>query len=233
MRGVKSPGLRTKAIALRTQGASFKTIRAKLGIPLSTLSGWLRDIPLTKQQKTELDRRWRQALVTARKEAVKWHNAQKAKRLFEAKQLADNVLSNISIQDPLTLELALAFLYLGEGSKTGGRTAMGNSNPLILRFFLASVEHLYNLKSEQIRCYLHLRADQDENAMKQYWSRELGIPVNQFGKTSFDLRTKGRATYPNYKGVCAVECGQVAIQRRLRYIADGFCERVGAQKLLQ
>lgn len=36
---------------MRTQGHSLPFIHKELGIPKSTLSHWLRDVPLTKKQK--------------------------------------------------------------------------------------------------------------------------------------------------------------------------------------
>ena len=225
-------GSKPKAVALRKQGVSMGAIETTLGIPRSTLSGWFKDIQLSKKQQQALAKRARQALIRARKRAVAWHNAQKAGRLSEAQLQAADILKKIPNGDTVSLELALAFLYLGEGAKRDGQTSLGNANPVILRFFLSSLYQLYDCKPEQIKCYLHLRADQNDKAMKRYWSKALQIPIGRFGKTSFDMRTKGRATYQTYKGVCLIECSRVAIQRRLRYIANGFCERIGTQKLL-
>ena len=39
-----------EAIKLRKQGFSYNEIKNKLGVPKSTLSGWFRDILLTKKK---------------------------------------------------------------------------------------------------------------------------------------------------------------------------------------
>jgi len=62
--------------------------------------------------------------------------------------------------------------------------------------------------------------------MKKYWSKELNAPVERFGKVSIDKRTLGKPTYPDYKGVCVVDCGNVAIQRKLVYISKKFCQKI-------
>lgn len=209
------------AIELRRRGNSIKDIEKALGIPRSTLSGWLRTVPLTKKHRASLERRAKQALVKARGEAVKWHNSQKAVRMQIAAAAASDFLKRIP-NTVDTLELALAFLYLGEGSKTS-QTAMGSSNPCIAIFFVRCLQRIYSVPTESIRCYLHLRADQDIEKMEQYWSAQLNLPRSNFGKASIDVRTKGRPTYSNYKGVCLIVCGKVEIQRRLMYIASGFC----------
>ncbi len=220
---------RREATGLRKRGMSYKKISKRLSVPLSTLSGWLKDIELTDTQRKKLEADWRQGLVKARVKAAHWHREQKKQRLVKAASDAKDSLKNISSEDKYVVELALALLYLGEGTK-GDKLALGNSNPLILQFFLSSLYRLYRITSNDVRCYMHLRADQDEQKLKRYWSKHLCVPLKRFGKTSFDKRTMGRPTYPTYKGVCLVECSRVAIQRRLMYIANGFCARVAHKK---
>ncbi|MCR4275969.1 MAG: hypothetical protein NUV90_01120 [Candidatus Parcubacteria bacterium] len=213
------------AIILRRKGNSIGSIETMLGIPRSTLSGWFRSVPLTKRQQQNLKKRWEQGLVKARVKAVHWHNAQKNARLEKAAQMGAETLKHLS-NDAAILELALAFLYLGEGSKTHDGTSLGSSDPRIAKFFVRSLSKIYNVSTENIRCYLHLRADQNVEKMKRYWSHELRLPLSNFGKASIDKRTEGRPTYPHYKGVCLIECGRVDIRRRLMYIANGFCDKI-------
>jgi hypothetical protein len=216
--------LKPKAIALRRQGNSIGSIEEMLGIPRSTLSGWFRSVPLTEKQKVNLKERWVQGLIKARVKAVEWHNGQKEDRIEQAAQSAAKVLEDIP-DDEATLELALAFLYLGEGAKTNSQTALGSSDPRIAKFFVRAMRKIYDMPVKNIRCYLHLRADQDIEKMKRYWSQELQLPLANFGKASIDRRTEGRPTYAHYKGVCLINCGRVDIQRRLMYIANSFCDK--------
>lgn len=59
---------REKAIQLRQKGMSYKQIRAIVGGSSSSLSLWLRDVPLTDLQKAGLRRRKQEAIErTARK----------------------------------------------------------------------------------------------------------------------------------------------------------------------
>ncbi len=214
-----------KAISLRKEGLSIREIENRLGIPRSTLSGWLKAVELTEVQKRILKTKYRNGLILARKKAVLWHNQQKFSRLKNAEEQADKVLSRINTTNEI-LELALALLYLGEGSKKNLTTSMGNSDPLVLKFFLSVIQKVYGLEIMEIRAYLHLRADQDPKKMLKYWSKELGIPISSFKKTSIDKRTIQTITYPHYKGVCVIECGNVAIQRKLVYISRKFCEKI-------
>lgn len=218
--------LKGRAVSMRRHGASVRDIENRLGIPRSNLSYWFRGVVLSKHHKQLLQKRHEKALIAARKEAVKWHNGQKAARMTDARRSALESLTRIDQSSNAIIELALSILYLGEGMKKSGMTSMGNSDPLILRFFVRTLNHLYAIPLEAMRCELHLRSDQDQKHLVRYWSKTLGIPARNFGKTSLDIRTKGRPTYPHYKGVCIVRCGRVAIQRKLVYIANTFCENI-------
>ena len=215
--------LRNDVIAQRKQGKSLKSISSSLGVPLSTLRRWLKNVDLSYEQKQHLEQLGRTGLIAARIKASEWHQTQKKKRVADIKNSAKTFLKK-STNNLMALEIALAFLYLGEGAKTQSRTALGSSDVRIARFFVESVITLYKVSKSKIRCNLHLRADQDSDDMIEYWSRALQLPKTNFGKSSFDLRTKGRSTYATYKGVCLISCGRVDIQRRLMYIANGFCD---------
>jgi hypothetical protein len=217
-----------EAVRLRTQGKSLPYINTTLGIPKSTLSNWFKDIKLTEKQKETLNNNWKKALIDARSKATLWHNNEKRKRLLTAEQEGLSLLQKIDIHNIYTTELALALLYLGEGTKRQNETAMGSSDPVILKFFVACLRRIYMVPEEKIRCELHLRADQDPDTLRTYWAKELNISEDNFNKPYLDQRTKGVTSYDSYKGVCLVRCGRVAIQRKLVYIAKHFCTEISA-----
>lgn len=218
--------LKPKAIKLRKRGKSIPYIENKLGIPRSTLSGWLKDVRLSGIQKKILKNNWRNALIFARKRAVIWHNQQKEQRLKIANEQASHLLAKLNTADSNILDIALAFLYLGEGFKKSAGTGIGNSDPLILKFFISVLKISYSIAPSKVKCELHLRADQNPEKMKKFWSKTLDVPIKNFGKASIDYRTKGTITYPHYKGVCVIRCGNVAIQRKLVYFSEMFCKKV-------
>ena len=213
---------------MRENGNSIREIEKILKIPRSTLSGWFKNIKLTKEQKSKLNKNWQNALDYARKKAVVWHNKQKEIRIREAQNEAINTLKNIDKNDNYILELALAMLYLGEGAKSNG-TSMGNSNPLILKFFIKSIKTLFNIDKSDIMCDLHLRSDQNIKETILYWSNELDIPKIQFSAIK-DKRVVKSKTYSYYKGVCVVRCGRIAVQRRIVHLAEEFSKIVIARQ---
>ncbi len=221
--------LKSEAIRLRKKGKSLPYIHQKLGIPKSTLSYWLKEVILTTTQKQKLHKDWQEALTKARIGAALWHNTEKAKRLKSAEIEGISLLKRIDMSDVNITELALAILYLGEGTKAKSETGMGSSDPLILKFFITCLRKIYAVPEEKIKCELHLRADQDPEKMIEFWSNELHVSKDNFTKPYLDKRTKGKVTYESYKGVCLIRCGQVAIQRKLVYIAKHFCSEIATK----
>jgi len=222
--------LKPEAIRLRKSGRSLPYIHKKLQVPKSTLSYWFKNIQLTKRQKERLRKNWENGLVKARKKAAKWHNEQKTLRMKKAAEQARETLDKLQESENEVKEIALAFLYLGEGTKAKEETGMGSSDPQILKFFISCLIEIYAVPVADIRCELHLRADQNGQKMITYWSKKLGVPKDNFYKPHHDKRTAGTSTYATYKGVCLVRCGRVAIQRKLVYIARHYCNDVIASR---
>lgn len=214
---------------LRKKGISITSIEREYGIPRSTLSGWFRTIELTEEQRTRLMKNSQDGWKKARAKAVLAHNALKARRIQIAEEEAVSVLSRLELSSEV-LDIAFAMLYFGEGAKSN-ITSIGNANPTVLRFVLAVLYKNYKLKPSDIRCDLHLRADQDEEEMKKYWAKQLCLPLEQFKYVTHDRRTVGSPTYDHYKGVCVITCGQIAIQRKLISLYNQFCTKVSKEIL--
>jgi|SRR3989344_2606238 len=222
--------IKPKAIELRQQGYSLRDVERILKIPKSTLSGWFKNVQLSEKHRLKLEENRRRSLIKARKFAVLRHSGQREIRENIAKEEALLVLSKLKVGNLQVLELALAMLYFGEGFKKD-RTGIGSSDPLILKFFIKSLEEIYKFDKSKIRCELHLRADQNPIEVKRFWMEQLGLPLSSFyKKVSVDKRTLGSVTYPTYNGVCVLNCGNIAIQRRLVYLGKLFCEQLTQEK---
>lgn len=216
--------LKEAAIALRKSGQSIKTIHRNLGVPISTLSGWLKDIELSQEHRNKLRQNKDDAWRRARQRATDWHHAQKALHNLKAKQEAQNTLSHVELTDE-TLDLTLAILFFGNGSRSES-SPISSSIPSTLRFILSVLHKNYGVDPKVIRYGLSIRSDQDIETLKNFWAKELSIDSAQFKSIHIDKRTAGKATDDFYKGVCIVNFSSVAIQRKLRYLYTLFCERI-------
>jgi len=124
------------------------------------------------------------------------------------------------------LELALAILYLGEGTKKSSGFRMSNSDPMILKTAIEILRQIYGIDRQKIKCGLNLRADQDPQKLKQFWAKELDVPMSNFTYIFVDKRTAPTKTYPSYKGVCMIRTGTVATKERLMEVAVRFCKKI-------
>lgn len=217
------------AVSLRKTGMSMTVIERKLDIPRSTLSGWFKNIIISEEQRLRLMKNRRDGWAKARIKAAESHRAHKTKRLLKAKQEAMETLEEIEITDAV-LDLAFAMLYFGEGAKSGG-TSISSSDPKILRFVINVLKRNYSVDVDKMRFDLHLRMDQSSDKLKKYWAQELNVPLGRFKYAAFDRRSEGKPTYEHYKGVCVLNCGQIAIQRKLLYLYNLFCEKVAEQNV--
>lgn len=229
MRSSYSEGVRQEAEALRRKGISLKDIHQRLNIPLSTLSGWLKNVPLSKDQTKNLEKKRLESLSKARILASKRHVELKNFRIQKIENQVDRDYADMQTESNWKdIEIQLAMLYLGEGTKKKDELGLGNSDPQVLKFYLSALEIVYGISRTGLRASLHVRADQDELALKSYWSSQLLIPIQQFKYVLIDKRTIGKPTYPDYYGVCYIGGGGVEIQRRLLYLAKVTCLNVSS-----
>lgn len=173
-------GLKDRAIKLRKLGNSYNLIAKELGVSKSTLSSWLKNEPFEPN-----------ALVLKRiSESIalssKIKNKQKLENIKQASKDAANGLGKITKRDLLMLGIGL---YMGEGSKMYEIIRVINSDPKIIKLSIKWLTDSCGLTTDNFTLAIHIYPDLDKNATLKYWSKQTGIPLNQFGKTQIDLRS--------------------------------------------
>ena len=115
-------------------------------------------------------------------------------------------------------------LCLGEASKYGGGSSsfsLGSSDPRIVVLFLRLLKKCFDFNLEKVRCTVQCRADQDIDALQNYWLKVTGVPKRLFYKPLVDPRTKGKPTKKsNYRGVLKVDYFSTRVQLELESLAD-------------
>lgn len=219
---------REKIRQLRYKGLTYPEIIVELGrpIPKSTLSYICRDVILPATYKNKIERLNRKHLDIARQKALAVNRSNREKLItsIRAKNLE---FANLSEREA---KIALAYLYLGEGSKrsTFRGLALGNSDPLVITAYIKLLQRCYDISPENIKVRILYRADQKLDQLESYWSEITGIPRNNFYKTKPDPRTIGRPTIrSDYKGVCVLYCKGADKQLELQIITDIIVENMG------
>lgn len=158
---------------------SYTLIHERLGVPKSTLSGWLRNIPYTPNN-TVLERikRGQGAYGIARQKA----------RVIEISQFKEKGIQEIGSLSKRDLWMVGLGLWIGEGSKTIEQIRLVNSDPRVIRLFVHWLREICKLEDENITVAMHLYPDSDPLASMRYWMRITSLPSGQFRKTQIDRR---------------------------------------------
>jgi hypothetical protein len=208
-----------KARALRAEGKSYSEIKNVLKVSKSSLSLWLRDMPLTPEQM-------RKVRDFNPRKIERYRATMESKREKRLSQAYTKVCSDVGQMSDRELFIAGLFLYWGEGAKTMRGTLMvSNTDPEVLRFFLRWLEALGAARSK-VRVKLHLYVDMDVQKETAFWSDILSISVSQFRNPYIKSSTLSGITYKTGygHGTCNVFLGDIAlweyIMMALKYIKE-------------
>ncbi len=198
------------ALDLRRQGYCYKDILAKVPVAKSTLSNWLKDLPLTDEENEFLqDRR----STNISKGRVRAGNSLHKKRLERDEEVFRNARISFNLHKDNPAFVTGIALYWAEGSKRNSGFSFINSDEEMLEVMINWIEDFLTVRRKDIRArlYTHQAFIADNN--ERHWSERLRIPKENFGKTIIKpsgLTVKKR---PNYKGCLRIEIGSVACLR--------------------
>lgn len=222
--------LREKARKLRSKGKTYSEIQKTLGIsiPKSTLSDWCQSVVLPDWYKKKIqefnNKNFKKAQAMA-------HTSIRRKReiyLNGVRKEASMILKKFNQEG---LKVALAMLYLGEGTKWKSHSglSLGSSDPNIILLYISLLKKCYKIEPQILKCRISYRADQNIDELEEYWSTITGISRENFYKTKPDPRTKGKKTKKlDYKGVCVLICAGAKIQLELEEISKILLKKLRA-----
>lgn len=145
----------------------------------STLSLWLRDIPLTEDQQRALTVRGPEATTARHAE----NRAVAARRRAHLRAQAREQIAELSESE---LFVAGVVAYWAEGSKNkpwrhGQSVQFMNSDPAMIRLFLAWLR-LVGVSGERLIFRLHIHESAAASEAIAFWSHIVGASQGQFGK---------------------------------------------------
>ena len=215
---------------LRSDGLTYREINQRLGsaVPKSSLTYMCADI----EPQGGYHERIRDSNLT-RLDFVRELAIKKNREIFNAK-LDDmrqrSLYAADAVKDPEIAKIALAMLYLGEGSKWKSTRGLrlGSSDPQIIVTYIRLLEVCFGVERVRLRARIQHRADQDAEELLGYWHEVTSIPKQHFQKSYADRRTIGHPTmHANYKGVCTIIGGGTYVQLELSIIAGIIGETMG------
>jgi hypothetical protein len=162
------PGTSERARRLRADGWSVRAIARELKIAQSTASLWVRDVPLSDEQRRRLDQ------LSDRQRAG---NAARARRAREARLDAQQLGRTIArIDEPL--HRTGCMLYWAEGSKSRNQVVFVNSDVHMMRVFLEFLHQCCGVPDDSIALSIncHLGNGVTAREIERWWLERLDLP---------------------------------------------------------
>ena len=166
------PDERALARRLRAdEGLSLREIAARVGVAVSTVSLWVRDVELTPEQEAALEAR-----NPARNGQLLGARNSSARRRGERRAAQEHGRDLARTGEPGYA--AGCMLYWGEGSKNRNEAILVNSDPALVASFLAFLRQYYDLADSQValsvNCFLNNGLTLAE--IEAWWLERLGLP---------------------------------------------------------
>jgi vacuolar-type H+-ATPase subunit H len=206
---------RNEARLLREKGWSIREISQEIKCAKSSISGWVRDIPLTSKQIERLDDKQDKA----RAKAAEHPNSLKAKYKRIRQEIIDNAASEINrYPSREVLKFAGACLYWAEGSKASvNMVNFSNSDPAMIALMMKFFRKVCKVCDHKFRGMVHIHPHLDGKRAEQFWSQVSGIPLAQFHKLQYaqsKASKQKRDTLP--LGTFRIVICDVALQSRIK-----------------
>lgn len=222
--------LREQAIKLRTQGHTYGQIKRELKVAKSTLSGWLRNLPLDEKQLELLAKNRERAKDLAIERYIETRKNQKFARL---KLVLNEQCRKLLPLSEKELFLCGLFLYWGEGEKRHGIISISNTDPRVIKFALYWMTNLLKIPREKIRINLHLYKDMSIDEATNFWSNILDIPKIQFNKPYIKKTNREGLTYKSFgHGTCKLYAGSVLLSEKIAMSIKAISDKYGAKNNL-
>ncbi|PIZ66552.1 hypothetical protein CO051_00720 [Candidatus Roizmanbacteria bacterium CG_4_9_14_0_2_um_filter_39_13] len=170
--------LKYKAIQLRKDGMPYSEIGELVHVSKASLSLWLRDIPLTSQQKERLVQKRLQF-------ANKGAQLRKQKRIQNTKAIVNKTKQDIGKMNLRELLLIGISLYWAEGAKqketnVSQKVAFSNSDAPMIKIFLLWLDTICNVSLQKVKLELYIHESADIKKAIDYWRDKLKVDQSTY-----------------------------------------------------
>ncbi len=128
------PSEKTRALALRQQGLTYREIQEQVPVSASTLSAWLRDVTLTEAQQTRIHG----INLQVRHRFIEYNHRKRNAAIARHKSWRETAKAEAGIISSELLKWIGVALYWGEGTKLGSKNKLrfSNSDPSMIQLFM-------------------------------------------------------------------------------------------------
>jgi len=214
--------IKKEAKHLRATGKTYSEIKLLLNIPKSTLSNWLsKKYSGVFNKKAQLIHLSKIRPIAA---------AAKKKRSEIKKEILREKIAKEIKSYPLNhqgfLKSILAILYLAEGAKYEGVSGLKfvNTDPNLSQFYINLLRTCFVIDESRFRIRLHLHYYHKLKKSKEFWSKLLNVPLNQFQSVYIKKRSRKKRFRKNFMGICFINYLDSTIRKELLELANQLQE---------
>jgi transcriptional regulator with XRE-family HTH domain len=174
---------RLRARELRADGLSVKQIERELGVSRSSVSVWVRDVPLDDERRALLVARSRLGPIVAAERKAERARDRRRVHQEDGRRLA---------RERDTSYAAGCMLYWAEGSKARNKVQLTNSDPELLVHFAAFLRMHFHVAPASMRLACNLFADHVERQreIERFWLHRLQLPPSSLTKSMVNVWSK-------------------------------------------
>jgi hypothetical protein len=160
---------RERARELRAESWTLLDIARELDVSKGSVSLWVRDVEFVPRPRNRGHAAHKPHPLTIKKQA----------EIDRCRLDAERWLGSMSDRELAFFCLAL---YAGEGAKADKSVKFANTDPRLMRVFVAWFRKEFQIDETRLRMVVYLHEDLDIVAATAFWSEAVGIPESQFTK---------------------------------------------------
>ncbi len=198
-----------RAVKLRRDGLSYNLILKKVKVSKSTLSIWLREVELTKEQKNQF---------LSKMEKVRYKIAKRkvANRLYKTKMIIKKAKKEIKIYKNNPFFLVGMALYWAEGAKNPMESVkFSNSDEKMIALMMKWFRKICKVPEKKFRIHIHMHDLHCRKDILRYWSKITGIALSQFYKPYVKHTSLGQRKNILYNGTCSIVVSDKNLFRKI------------------
>ena len=193
---------KTRAIEMRKKGMSYRDILKEVHVAKSSLSLWLKDLPLTRREKQSLKKRRDSNISRGRIRAGAQNRKNRLLREHEYYEEAKIEFAKVMHEPFFHIGISL---YWAEGAKRNNQFFFMNSDHDMIETMILWLETYCNYSRLQLRYRLFIHKPYAHEHIEQFWMKTLRVTDAQFTKTIHKPTNLGVKKRPNYKGCLRIE----------------------------
>lgn len=212
---------KNRAIELRKKGFSYREILRTVHVSKSSLSAWLKDTPLSENERRLLKDRIHGNITRGRLKAAA---ALRANREQRDRILFSKMETLFKKHKHEYLFLIGIALYWAEGTHRSNFFAFTNSDPEMVSVLLDWIERYFQLERKEIKVRLYIHKPYAHEHCEEHWSKRIHVPIKNFKKTIFKPSGRLVKKRPEYKGCLRVELTNGLAHRKITFLIRLFLD---------